>query len=63
MPIYEYQCENCDHCFEKLVFASDDELPTCPECTGKKVKKLVSCSSFIGSSGLGSCTGATGGFS
>jgi len=25
MPIYEYQCEKCHHCFEILVFSSDDE--------------------------------------
>jgi putative FmdB family regulatory protein len=23
MPIYEYQCKACCHCFEELVFSSD----------------------------------------
>ncbi|MGW8325924.1 MAG: FmdB family zinc ribbon protein, partial [Desulfobacterales bacterium] len=32
MPIYEYQCEKCCHCFEVLVFRSDDETADCPQC-------------------------------
>ena len=65
MPIYEFKCENCGHDFEKLVFKGDEKFVTCPECGGKKIEKLMSTSSFIGS-GLGSvCSagGSTGGFS
>ena len=25
MPLYQYVCEKCDHPFEALVFAGDDE--------------------------------------
>jgi len=45
MPIYEYQCEKCHHCFEILVFSSDDEKATCPECSAAiaaKVRRKVS---------------------
>ena len=64
MPIYEYQCEKCCHCFEVLVFCSDDEGTCCPECGHKKTKRLMSSSCFIGgSSGKGCSTNAPKGFS
>lgn len=56
MPIYEYQCETCQACFERLIFGSEEEALACPECKGKKVKRLISCTSFIGDSGAGACT-------
>ena len=64
MPIYEYNCEQCQHCFEKLVFAGDEPNIECPRCGKKKVKKLMSSSSFI-AEGIGRvCTSGTpGGFS
>ncbi|MBT8357040.1 MAG: zinc ribbon domain-containing protein, partial [Desulfobacterales bacterium] len=37
MPIYEYKCEKCDCCFEKLVFGSDKEPVSCPECEARDV--------------------------
>lgn len=42
MPIYEYVCAKCDHCFEYLVFSTEDPAPECPQCHDKKVKKLMS---------------------
>ena len=64
MPIYEYQCECCNQCFEKLVFAGDDEETICPNCCDTKVKRLMSAASCIGLSGDKSCTpGAATGFS
>ena len=36
MPIYEYQCEDCDSVFDELRKADDREKPiSCPECGGK----------------------------
>ena len=55
MPIYEYQCEDCNACFERLVFGSEEDAVTCPDCGAKKVKRLISCTSFIGESGMGAC--------
>ncbi len=40
MPIYEYQCEKCCHCFEILVMGSDDEKTSCPKCGHGRVKQL-----------------------
>ncbi len=55
MPIYEYQCEKCRHCFELIVFSSDDKKITCPKCNHGRVKRLLSATCFIGTSGGGSC--------
>jgi putative FmdB family regulatory protein len=34
MPIYEYECTNCGHRFERHQRVSDDPVTICPECTG-----------------------------
>lgn len=46
MPIYEYQCGQCRHVFESLVFSSGEPGPACPECGGGEVKKLMSAGSI-----------------
>ena len=42
MPIYEYQCKACCHCFEQLAFSPDDSSPKCPKCDCDEVQKLMS---------------------
>ncbi len=46
MPIYEYQCESCDHRLEKLQKLSDEPLKECPSCHTETLKKLVSAATF-----------------
>ena len=46
MPIYEYQCEACDHKMEKLQKLSDEPLKVCPACDEAKLNKLVSAAGF-----------------
>ena len=46
MPIYEYQCDNCDHKLECMQKINDDPLLTCPECGKDSLRKLMSASSF-----------------
>ncbi len=46
MPIYEYECDDCKETFEVFLGINDSPVETCPECNGKKVKKLVSNCSF-----------------
>ena len=46
MPIYEYQCEECEIKFEMLQKITAEPLKECPECNGP-VHKLVSSTSFI----------------
>ncbi|MDJ0915723.1 MAG: zinc ribbon domain-containing protein [Desulfobacterales bacterium] len=42
MPIYEYQCKACCHCFEKLLLSANDPAPQCPQCDCQDVEKLMS---------------------
>ena len=46
MPIYEYACGKCDHEFEVEQRISDDPVKTCPVCRSRKVKRLISMTSF-----------------
>jgi len=46
MPIYEYQCKSCGHCFDALQKMSDKPLLTCPECSKNEVARLVSAAGF-----------------
>jgi putative FmdB family regulatory protein len=40
VPIYEYQCKECGHRFERLQ-AFNAQAPDCPECGGE-VEQLMS---------------------
>ena len=40
MPIYDYQCKQCDDQFELLVYKST--VPTCPKCGSESLQKLIS---------------------
>lgn len=46
MPIYEYQCEACEHQLEALQKISDAPLLECPECGKPALKKKVSAAAF-----------------
>ena len=46
MPIYEYQCQACEHEFEALQKMSEDLLTQCPQCQKPELKKLISASGF-----------------
>lgn len=41
MPLYEYECPDCDEALELLV-RSPDETVQCPECGTDKLTKLMS---------------------
>jgi putative FmdB family regulatory protein len=41
MPLYEYECESCQHRFERIQKFSDPPVDTCPVCGGP-VHKLLS---------------------
>ncbi len=47
MPIYEYSCADCDKIFEVIQKFSDDPIKECAHCSGTKVAKLISQSSFV----------------
>ncbi|HEX7508202.1 MAG TPA: zinc ribbon domain-containing protein [Polyangia bacterium] len=46
MPIYEYECQSCDHHFEEWQKMSDKPVKVCPKCKARKVEKLISHTSF-----------------
>ena len=46
MPIYEYQCESCEHQFDKLQKISDEPLKDCTACGESSLKKMVSAAGF-----------------
>jgi len=58
MPIYEYQCLNCEHIFSKLSRSvqSSNESPAipCPECSSENTRRIVSNVAVLG--GLGGLT-------
>src|SRR6059036_2931850 len=47
MPVYEYACEKCKHEFEAEQRISDNPIRTCPKCRARKVKRLISRTSFV----------------
>ena len=46
MPIYEYNCKNCDHHFEEIQKISDPVLVKCNKCGKDSLQKLVSAAGF-----------------
>ena len=61
MPIYEYQCEDCNNCFESIVFGN--EQPNCPSCNGENVNRLMSACSFFSKGSQGQTVKAPAGSS
>lgn len=70
MPTYEYQCNDCEHIFEKFQSITAKPLKKCPECNGK-VERLIGGGAGIIFKGSGfyetdykrkeTCCGASGG--
>lgn len=46
MPIYEFQCDDCEQIFEQMRRITDDTMPGCPACESAHVRKLISLSAF-----------------
>jgi putative FmdB family regulatory protein len=40
VPLYEYECRNCEHVFEELV--TDNEAVTCRKCHSRDLERLLS---------------------
>ncbi len=41
MPLYEYQCKQCGHRFERIQSFSAEDVKECPVCPGE-VERLIS---------------------
>lgn len=46
MPIYEYQCSNCQHQFDVMQKMGDDSITLCPNCSKNTAIRLVSAAGF-----------------
>jgi putative FmdB family regulatory protein len=46
MPIYEFECAQCGHRFDRLQKLSDPDPSDCPSCTAPRVQRKVSAPSF-----------------
>ncbi|MGA2107027.1 MAG: zinc ribbon domain-containing protein [Syntrophorhabdales bacterium] len=52
MPIYEYECRNCEEKFEVLQKADEtNDLICCPKCGTEKPERLLSAFCSVGSKG------------
>jgi putative FmdB family regulatory protein len=40
MPTYEYECDHCNHCFERFQSMNDEPVKRCPKCR-HNVRRLV----------------------
>jgi putative FmdB family regulatory protein len=47
MPIYEYACDKCNAEFEVEQRITDDPVKSCPQCRSRKVRRLISQTSFV----------------
>jgi len=47
MPIYEYRCDKCEREFEVEQRITDPPLAACPKCRSRKVRRLISQTSFV----------------
>ena len=41
MPTYDYECRACDHRFEKFQRITARPVRKCPQCGGRKVRRLI----------------------
>jgi putative FmdB family regulatory protein len=47
MPIYEYACQKCESEFELEQRITDGPIKSCPRCKSRKIKRLISRTSFV----------------
>jgi putative FmdB family regulatory protein len=47
MPIYEYECAKCESDFEVEQRITEDPIKTCPKCKSRRVKRVISRTSFV----------------
>ncbi|MFC1562967.1 zinc ribbon domain-containing protein [candidate division KSB1 bacterium] len=61
MPIYEFECQNCNNNFEELFHKyniSDNDVK-CPNCESNNIKRIISLFSSPGITKEDSCSSCT----
>ena len=60
MPIYEFDCPDCDILFEERLSLSqlDEVVVKCPTCYTPRVKKVISAPTFLVSRGRSNPSGS-----
>ncbi|WP_028323333.1 FmdB family zinc ribbon protein [Desulfatirhabdium butyrativorans] len=54
MPIYEFRCLKCDHCFEFLTTNASDMVELkCEKCEATELERVVSKTNFVMTGGSG----------
>lgn len=46
MPIYEFECSQCGHRFDRLQRLSDPDPANCPQCQAAPVQRRISAPTF-----------------
>lgn len=46
MPIYDFECRECGHRFERLQKLSDPDPASCPQCARAAVQRRVTAPAF-----------------
>ena len=47
MPLYEYECDNCAHKFEKIQSVHAEPLLQCPNCSANSLHKVFHAAGII----------------
>lgn len=62
MPVYDYQCQNCNTVFEVRATFKEKEQglkPKCPQCQSKKTRQVLTSGLFV-MHGNKECSGKCG---
>lgn len=46
MPIYGFECPDCDHQFDRLQKLADPDPSACPQCGSDKVRRQITAPAF-----------------
>jgi len=41
VPLFDYECNKCEHIFERIVSLKDADSQTCPKCDHTAQRKLT----------------------
>jgi len=47
MPLYEYQCDACEHNFDEFQSIKDEPLKKCPKCRKNKLRRVFGAGAAI----------------